>query len=85
MNIKSQKDFFSGVMFMVVGGAFAWGSYSSYSVGTGARMGPGYFPLMLGGLLALLGFLVLMGSILAREQQADHEICLLYTSDAADE
>ncbi len=74
MNIKSQKDFFSGVMFMIVGGAFGWGSYSSYSIGTGARMGPGYFPLMLGGLLALLGLIILMGSILAREQQAEHEI-----------
>lgn len=54
MNIKSQKDFFSGLMFMGVGVAFAWGA-SSYSVGTGARMGPGYFPLMLGILLAILG------------------------------
>ena len=74
MNIKSQKDFFSGVMFMVVGGGFVWGSYNSYSVGTGARMGPGYFPLMLGALLALLGLFVLLGSILAQEEQADHEI-----------
>jgi hypothetical protein len=54
MNIKSQKDFFSGLMFMAVGVAFAWGA-SNYSVGSGARMGPGYFPLMLGVLLAILG------------------------------
>lgn len=54
MNIKSQKDFFSGVVFMAVGGAFAWGA-TTYTVGSGARMGPGYFPLMLGVLLALLG------------------------------
>jgi hypothetical protein len=54
VNIKSQKDFFSGLMFMVVGVAFAWGA-SSYTIGTGARMGPGYFPLVLGVLLALLG------------------------------
>ena len=47
MNIKSQKDFFSGLMFLVVGVAFAWGA-TTYKVGTGARMGPGYFPLMLG-------------------------------------
>ena len=39
---------------MVVGVAFAWGA-SSYTIGTGARMGPGYFPLVLGVLLALLG------------------------------
>ena len=57
MQIKSQKDFFSGLMFMAVGGAFAWGA-TTYSVGTGARMGPGYFPLMLGVLLAVMGMVV---------------------------
>ena len=54
MKIKSQKDFFSGLMFTVVGVAFAWGA-TTYTVGTGARMGPGYFPLMLGILMALIG------------------------------
>ena len=54
MNIKSQKDFFSGLMFMGVGVAFAWGA-TTYNVGEGARMGPGYFPLMLGILMAVLG------------------------------
>ena len=54
MNIKSQKDFFSGLMFMGVGVAFAWGA-TTYNVGSGARMGPGYFPLMLGVLMAILG------------------------------
>lgn len=43
MKIKSQKDFFSGLMFMGVGVAFAVGA-SNYNIGTGARMGPGYFP-----------------------------------------
>lgn len=57
MNIKSQKDFFSGLMFMVIGVAFAWGA-ATYTIGTGARMGPGYFPLALGILLALLGGLI---------------------------
>lgn len=57
MRIKSQKDFFSGLMFMVVGVAFAWGA-SNYTIGTGARMGPGYFPMVLGVLLALLGGLI---------------------------
>ena len=41
-------------MFMGVGVAFAWGA-STYSIGTGAKMGPGYFPLALGVLLAFLG------------------------------
>ena len=54
MKIKSQKDFLSGLMFLVVGGIFAWGA-TNYSIGTGARMGPGYFPMLLGVLLAILG------------------------------
>lgn len=54
MHIKSQKDFFCGLMFIVVGIAFAWGA-STYNVGTGARMGPGYFPMLLGALLAIIG------------------------------
>ncbi len=54
MNIKSQKDFLSGLMFMGVGVAFAWGA-SGYTIGDGARMGPGFFPLALGVLLAVLG------------------------------
>jgi hypothetical protein len=54
VNIKSQKDFFAGLMFIIVGAAFAIGAYN-YSMGAGARMGPGYFPRMLGVLLAILG------------------------------
>ena len=54
MNIKSQKDFFSGLLFMAVGVSFAW-SASRYPIGNAATMGPGYFPLLLGALLSLLG------------------------------
>ena len=57
MKIKSQKDFFAGLMFLVVGGAFAWGA-TNYTIGEGARMGPGYFPLVLGVILALIGVVV---------------------------
>jgi len=62
VNIKSQKDFFSGLMFTVIGGSFAYGA-SSYTVGTGARMGPGYFPLVLGVILALLGSAIMFKSL----------------------
>ena len=57
MLLKSQKDFFSGLLFIVVGGSFAYGA-STYQVGTGARMGPGYFPLLLGIILAVMGVVV---------------------------
>jgi len=62
VNIKSQKDFFAGLMFSGVGVAFAVGA-TTYTVGTGARMGPGYFPLVLGILLAVLGAVIMMKSL----------------------
>jgi hypothetical protein len=62
VHIKSQKDFFSGLMFIVAGVAFAWGA-TTYNVGEGARMGPGYFPLMLGIVLALIGSVVLFTAL----------------------
>jgi len=62
MKIKSQRDFWSGLMFLLVGIAFAWGS-TEYSFGSSARPGPGYFPFGLGVLLALLGALVLFKAL----------------------
>lgn len=62
MQIKSQKDFFSGLMFAVIGIAFAWGA-TTYNIGSGARMGPGYFPLMLGIVMAAIGFMIIFTSI----------------------
>ena len=70
MNIKSQKDFFSGLMFMGVGAAFAWGA-TTYKVGEGARMGPGYFPLMLGVLMAILGIAVTFKSLVVETVGGD--------------
>lgn len=62
MKIKSQKDFWSGVMFIVMGIAFSWGA-TAYSFGSAARPGPGYFPYGLGILLAILGAIVLFKSL----------------------
>lgn len=70
MNIKSQKDFFSGLMFMAVGVAFAWGA-TTYTVGTGARMGPGYFPLVLGVLLAVLGGVLAFKSLVVETEDGE--------------
>ena len=61
MKLASQKDFLSGLMFTVVGAAFALGA-REFEVGTAARMGPGYFPLMLGVLLAVLGVIITVQS-----------------------
>lgn len=70
MNIKSQKDFFAGLLYAVVGGAFAIGA-TNYNVGTGARMGPGYFPLLLGVLLGLIGLYIMFKSLVVETPDGD--------------
>ncbi len=67
MGIKNQKDFFSGVMFMGTGVAFAWGA-GNYRVGDASQMGPGYFPLLLGVLLTLLGTIITFKSLVVETE-----------------
>ncbi len=62
MKIKSEKDFWSGLMFIAVGVAFAWGA-TSYSFGSSARPGPAYFPFGLGVLMAILGGMILFKAL----------------------
>jgi len=70
VRIKSQKDFFSGLMFTTVGAAFAVGA-TTYTVGNGARMGPGYFPLLLGIILAILGAVVMFKALVVETEGGD--------------
>jgi len=62
VKIKSQRDFWSGLMFLGIGAAFAIGSLD-YSFGNSARPGPAYFPFGLGVLMAILGGMVLFGAL----------------------
>lgn len=62
MKIKSQRDFWSGLMFVAIGIGFAWGAMN-YHFGSSAQPGPGYFPFGLGVILALIGALVLFKSL----------------------
>jgi len=68
LRIRSQKDFASGLMFILVGFGFSWVA-RGYSMGTAAKMGPGYFPFWLGIVLALLGALVLFGSLSSKTEE----------------
>lgn len=70
MKIKSQKDFIAGLMYMTVGIAFAVGA-TNYNIGEGARMGPGYFPLMLGILLAIIGAVVAFQGLVVETESGD--------------
>jgi hypothetical protein len=70
MRTYSQKDFLSGLMFMATGTAFFWGS-GAYTLGTEAEMGPGYFPHMLGLLLALLGGAITFKSMVVKTADSE--------------
>ena len=70
MKIKSHKDFAAGCMFSAVGVAFAVGA-TNYNVGEAARMGPGYFPLLLGILLAVLGAVIVFTSLTGERKDGE--------------
>lgn len=61
MRIRNYPDFWSGIMFLVMGVLFVIFS-QAYQLGTAARMGPGFFPTMLGALMALLGLAIVWQS-----------------------
>lgn len=65
MQIRDAKDFWSGVMFAAFGIFFIVFA-REYDMGTAARMGPAYFPTVLGGLLLLLGIFVAIKGLAAR-------------------
>jgi hypothetical protein len=70
LKIKSQRDFWSGLMFVVIGAGFAIGA-TNYSMGTSARPGAGYFPLMLSVIMAILGAIVLFKSLTIESADGD--------------
>ena len=76
--IKSQQDWWAGLMFIGFGLFFIVFSLGTpdfinnivgtkliggYQMGSSVRMGPAYFPVVLGGMLAVLGLLVLLDSV----------------------
>lgn len=62
MKIKSPKDFWAGLMFIAFGLFFLVVS-RNYQMGSAVRMGPAYFPTVLGGIMAVLGGIVLFQSL----------------------
>jgi len=70
LKIKSQRDFWSGLMFLAIGVGFAVGA-GNYSLGNSARPGPGYFPLMLSVIMAILGAIVLFKSLTIETEGGD--------------
>lgn len=60
-SIKGPQDFWTGVMYVFFGGGAVLLS-RDFGMGTAARMGPGYFPTVLGAMLMLFGVIALLRS-----------------------
>lgn len=66
---RALKDVLAGSIFIVLGLGFAIGSLTT-EIGTPLRMGPGYFPLILGGILVVLGALIIGKGFIAGEGES---------------
>ena len=65
MKIKSPTDFWAGLMFIGFG-LFFMVVARNYQMGSAVRMGPAYFPTVLGGIMAVLGGFVLFQSLVVK-------------------
>lgn len=57
IKIQNSRDFYAGLVFISFGVLAVAGS-RNYPLGTAARMGPGYFPYLIGWILTLLGLVI---------------------------
>src|ERR1043166_5554405 len=67
LDIRSNRDVWAGVMLIVTGAASVIIA-RDYAFGTSLRMGPGYFPSVLGGLLVLFGIYLVASGLRSNEQ-----------------
>jgi hypothetical protein len=73
--IRHPKDFWSGIIFTVAGLAAVFIA-QDYSMGTAGRMGPAYFPTVLGGLLAIVGLIILGRSFFGKQEDGVREFAV---------
>ena len=67
LGLNRNKDFWAGMMFVGTG-AGAMFIARNYPFGTTLRMGPGYFPIVLGGILILFGIYVMVRGLRKNEK-----------------
>jgi hypothetical protein len=59
-SLVRDKSFLTGVIFAAIGGAALWFD-RAYPIGSATAMGPGYFPMLVGLLLVVLGLFKIGG------------------------
>ena len=68
IELRNNQDFFAGLMFIVIGLAAVVIAHKSYPVGTSLRMGPGYFPTRLGGIMTAFGLYIMVRGLIKGEK-----------------
>jgi hypothetical protein len=68
MHIRNRKDFWAGLLFAAFGLFFS-GFGTRYTFGSAARMGPGYFPTVLGVILVILGAVIALSALSAKAEE----------------
>ena len=63
MPIRNPRDFWAGAIYLALAVVVIWVG-RNYQQGTSARMGPGYFPVVLGSILALFGVVSVVRSFI---------------------
>jgi len=71
-----RTDFLAGLFFVAVGLAFMIAAIR-YNLGSASRMGPGYFPLLLAGLLIFIGIIVGLRGILKPDAEPSPELAAI--------
>lgn len=67
LELRNNKDFWAGVMFFAMG-AIAVFAARNYPIGTTLRMGPGYFPILLGGIMIAFGLVIMLKGLRKSEK-----------------
>lgn len=70
--VKSPKEVASGLLLVTLAAFFAWQAME-LPMGRAIRMGPGYFPMILAGLLGFLGLVVLLSGLTLRPVEEEDE------------
>ena len=61
--LRNNKRFLAGLMFLAIGAVAIWMA-QDYPIGSALRMGPGYFPIVLSGIMVLFGIYELVLGIM---------------------
>lgn len=70
LKLRNNKDFWAGIVLIVIGAAAMFIS-RNYRFGSAVRMGPGFFPTLLGGILTAFGICIMIVGLLGKEKIQD--------------